>query len=94
MSSIIDTFLTSHIAGRRERDKQEEVAPQSTWDDVKGILPVLQHGHSTVQAMLVNISLQSCSSGNMQNPAVNWFCFNRPDNKTVHKQLLVHNKMA
>lgn len=28
---------------RRERDKQEEVAPQSTWEDLKGILPVLQH---------------------------------------------------
>lgn len=80
MSSIIDALLTSHIAGRRERDKQEEVTPQSPWDDLKGILSVLQRGHNTVQAMLVNISLQSCSSDNTQKPAVNWFCFNRPGN--------------
>lgn len=46
-------------------------------------------GHNTVQAMLENISLQSCSSDNMHKHAINSFCFNRPDNNNC-TQAIAH----
>lgn len=81
--SITDTFLTSHIAeegqtGRDGTSKHLGASERHSPSSPASLTKVA--GHNTVQIMSENISLQSCSSDNLQKPAVNKFWFNRPDN--------------